>query len=103
MILGSGPGAVIARDWSAPPGRALVAINNAWQLRTDWTHNIHPEDFPPERRPERLGPTQRRVEVIKGGLVQAAFGQQSIHALDHRAGDMFQRVLLRGRSRGDGG
>ena len=30
---------------------AIVAINNAWRVRDDWTHCVHPGDFPEDRRP----------------------------------------------------
>ncbi|NDR54978.1 hypothetical protein [Aliiruegeria sabulilitoris] len=61
LIIGSGPGALLSRDWGGHPFDAVVAINNAWQLRPDWTHHIYPEDFPPERRPEALRTGQREV------------------------------------------
>ncbi len=61
LILGSGPGAVTARDWAAHPFGAIVAINNAWAVRPDWTYHIHPEDFPAERGPDRLAQTQAEV------------------------------------------
>ena len=51
LILGSAPDAIAAKEW--PPGRfdSIVAINNAWKIRTDWTHNIFPTDFPILNRP----------------------------------------------------
>ncbi|SDI53464.1 hypothetical protein [Aliiruegeria lutimaris] len=61
LIMGSGPGALVTRDWAAHPFDAVVAINNAWQIRPDWTHHIHPEDFPPERGPETRRPGQETV------------------------------------------
>jgi len=51
LILGSAPSAVAVRSWDMTQFDAVVAINNAWQLHDGWTHHIHPEDFPPERRP----------------------------------------------------
>ncbi len=59
LVLGSGPDVVKCRDWPRDGIGAIVAINNAWRVRDDWDHLVHPEDFPPERRPERLGPGQR--------------------------------------------
>lgn len=50
LILGSGPNAPLAAGFSADHFGAIVAINNAWRVRPDWTHAIYPEDFPPERR-----------------------------------------------------
>lgn len=79
LLLGSGPGALAARDWADHPFDALVAINNAWRVREDWTHLIHPEDFPPDRRPPRIGAGQRIVtyeeyvpcQNLHGGVVHA--------------------------------
>ena len=51
LIIGSGPNAVEAKDWDAGAFDAIVAINNGWQIRDDFTHWIHPEDFPPDRAP----------------------------------------------------
>lgn len=51
IILGSGPSVIQARDWAKAPFQAVVAINNAWQVRPDWDFLIHPEDFPIDRRP----------------------------------------------------
>ncbi|MEO1733561.1 MAG: hypothetical protein AAFR45_08040 [Pseudomonadota bacterium] len=61
LILGSGPAAVQAEDWPADPYDAIVAINNAWRIRTDWTHLIHPEDFPQERHPAAVNPDQNVI------------------------------------------
>lgn len=51
LVLGSAPEAVEAREFDTRQVDHIVAINNAWQVRADWTHLAHPEDFPPERRP----------------------------------------------------
>ena len=51
LVIGSAPEAVEARNYDARGIDHIVAINNAWQVRPDWTHLVHPEDFPPERRP----------------------------------------------------
>ena len=37
--------------WDLSGFSAVVAINNAWAVRPDWTHCIHPDDFAEERRP----------------------------------------------------
>ena len=37
----------------------IVAINNAWRVRPDWDDHIHPSDFPEDRRPPAIGPSQR--------------------------------------------
>jgi hypothetical protein len=60
LILGSAPNAVAARDWPRAPFDAVVAINNAHAIRSDWDWHIHPWDFPAERRPIP-GPGQRIV------------------------------------------
>lgn len=51
LILGSAPDAVYAKQLDISRINAIVALNNAWQIRDDWTHAIYPEDFPAERRP----------------------------------------------------
>ena len=52
LIIGSAPDSVKARDWSDPPFDHIVAINNAWRIRSDWSNCIFPEDFPLERQPK---------------------------------------------------
>ncbi len=59
LVLGSGPDVVRCRDWPRNGLGVIVAINNAWRVRDDWDHLVHPEDFPEDRRPERVGPEQR--------------------------------------------
>lgn len=51
LILGSAPDAIVARDWPMEQFEYIIAINNAWKIRSDWTHNIFPTDFPLENRP----------------------------------------------------
>ncbi len=51
LILGSAPDAVSAQHFDLDRISALVALNNAWSIRPDWTHAIYPEDFPAQRRP----------------------------------------------------
>ena len=51
LILGSAPDAVQAQDIDVSGFSAIVAINNAWQIRPDWTHLIYPDDFAEDRRP----------------------------------------------------
>lgn len=74
LILGSGPNVVACRDWPRPPFDAIVAINNAWQVRPDWDILIHPEDFPPDRRPPHTAPGQRIVTAADYVPVQNDFG-----------------------------
>ena len=52
LILGSAPMAMEARIWSRQPFDAVVAINNAWAIRHDWDHMIHPWDYPATLHPE---------------------------------------------------
>ncbi|WP_116132641.1 hypothetical protein [Tropicimonas sp. IMCC34043] len=74
LILGSGPDAVAARAWPAAAFDARVAINNAWRVRPDWTHLIHPEDFPEDRRPQALSPGQQIVDYRSYVPAQNRFG-----------------------------
>ncbi len=52
LVIGSGLNAAETVSWPRQPFTDIVAINNAWRLRPDWTHAIHPEDFPADRRPQ---------------------------------------------------
>jgi hypothetical protein len=54
LVLGSGPDAVRARGWDAHMFGEIVAINNAWQVRPDWTYLIYPEDFGADRMPPAI-------------------------------------------------
>lgn len=51
LILGSGPNVTRARDWDRAPFDYILAINNAWRVRSDWDELIHPSDFPKARQP----------------------------------------------------
>lgn len=75
LVLGSGPDAVRARAWKAHPFDAIVAINNAWQVREDWTYLIHPEDLPAGRLPVSID-LQRQTIVTAANYVpvQNRFG-----------------------------
>ena len=98
LILGSAPYAVQAAEWPREAFDHVVVINNAWRIRSDWSHLIHPEDFPKGRRPAELHPGQRVVTAeeyvpaqnIYGGFVYAggtmAFtaGYWALHALSPR-------------------
>lgn len=97
LILGSAPNAVKARSWPRAPFAAIVAINNAHALRPDWTHMIHPWDFPADRLP-RPGPGQKLVSetdfvpaqnayggfVYAGGTMAFTAGYWALHALRPR-------------------
>ena len=73
LILGSGLPVSAARDWPRAPFDHVLAINNAWAVRTDWDSMIHPFDFPPDRCPV-AGPGQRIVTEADFVPVQNAFG-----------------------------
>lgn len=61
LIVGSAPSAPQVASWDVSSFDAVVVINNAWQAVPQWTHFIHPEDFPPERRPQAI--PQGRVQI----------------------------------------
>ena len=73
LMLGSGPAVVQAAGWPRAPFDAVVAINNAHAVRSDWTHHIYPWDFPAERRPT---PRDGQIRVTQDDFVPAqnAFG-----------------------------
>jgi hypothetical protein len=73
LMLGSAPSVTSCRDWTRAPFDSIVAINNAWQVRSDWNYLVHPEDFPPERRPIASG-SQRIVTAADYVPAQNAFG-----------------------------
>ncbi len=74
LILGSGPNVVQARDWPRAPFDQIVAINNAWAVRSDWDYLIHPEDFAPERLPLEHTPQQRLITAADYVPAQNRFG-----------------------------
>jgi len=51
LIVGSAPDALRVSDWDTSIFAHRVVINNAWQVCDSWDCLIHPEDFPPDRRP----------------------------------------------------
>ncbi len=75
LVLGSAADAMGARAWARAPFATVVAINNAWQIRSDWDYLIHPEDFPRERWPVSCDPqTQTIVTAADYVPVQNRFG-----------------------------
>ncbi len=74
IIMGSGPGVLRAQGWRKAPGQILVAINNAWRVRSDWDVLIHPEDFPEDRRPDTLLPGQTIITADEYVPLQNSLG-----------------------------
>lgn len=63
-----------ARGWSRNSDHCIVAINNAWQVRTDWDYLIHPEDFPICRRPGFFRAEQQIICAGEYVPIQNQFG-----------------------------
>lgn len=74
LILGSAPNVAICRDWDLSAASQIVAINNAHAVREDWTHLIHPYDFPPSRMPARIGAHQKVITETEFVAAQNAYG-----------------------------
>ena len=51
LIIGSAPDALEAKSFNRELFQQVVAINNAWNVRSDWDYCIFPDDFPKNRRP----------------------------------------------------
>ena len=45
LLIGSAPNAVLAQNVAKDAVSDIVAINNAWRIRPDWTYSIFPDDF----------------------------------------------------------
>lgn len=74
LILGSAPSAMVARDWPRHPFTHIVAINNAWRIRSDWDILIHPEDFPAENHPNHVASGQSVVNARDYVPLQNRYG-----------------------------
>lgn len=74
LVLGSGPAALRAASWPRDAFDTILTINNAWRVRPDWDLLIHPEDFPPDRRPGILLDGQRLVTADEYVAVQNSLG-----------------------------
>ena len=61
LILGSGSNVLQARDWDSHPFDWVVAINNAWLVRDDWSDLIYPFDFPDKKKPKSVKKDQNIV------------------------------------------
>lgn len=98
LILGSGPDAPSAADWPRSAFDHVVAINNAWRVRPDWSALVYPADFPSDRLPPQPGESQRLVGedefvpaqnayggfVFGGGTMAFTAGYWALHALRPR-------------------
>ena len=78
LIIGSAPDALAAQNFNRKLFGSIVAINNAWKIRKDWTNCIYPEDFPENKRPkssdtQTLHSSEEYVEAQNhfGGFVYA--------------------------------
>lgn len=74
LILGSGPNVVACRDWPRAPFDRIIAINNAWAVRSDWDDLIHPDDFPPARMPVDTATHQRIIRAADYVPLQNTLG-----------------------------
>lgn len=74
LLLGSGPNAPEARGYPRICFDRVVAINNAWAVLEDWDDLVFPEDFPVDRRPTTLAPSQRLIEADSFVPAQNAYG-----------------------------
>lgn len=73
LIIGSGPNAILAQDWDRQAFTHIVAINNAWRVRSDWDYAIFPEDFPADLQPS-AGKGQHCITADQYVEVQNHFG-----------------------------
>ena len=73
LIIGSGPNAVQASELETSFD-AIVVINNAWRIRSDWTHLIFPYDFPEERWPQKIRSSQSVVTEQEFVPIQNHYG-----------------------------
>ena len=73
LIIGSGPNAIKASELLTSCD-AIVVINNAWRIRSDWTHIIFPYDFPEERWPQEIQSTQRVITEQEFVPIQNQYG-----------------------------
>jgi hypothetical protein len=80
LVIGSAPDAVLAKDWDLSNFSDRVAINNSWQITSDWDYLVYPEDLLPERLPSPpLKPHQKLIDATEfvpqqnsmGGFVYA--------------------------------
>ncbi len=61
LIIGSGVDALRTKSWDRTSFQDIVAINNAWQIRSDWSFLIHPEDFPKDKMPLNVATAKQKI------------------------------------------
>lgn len=66
LIVGSAPDASVITDAHVPKSIALIAVNNAWRLRSDFLIHISPNDFPDANKPP---PDYKLHRVQNGGYI----------------------------------
>ena len=80
LIIGSAPDALVAKDNDLSAFNFRIAINNSWQITSDWDYLVYPEDLVAERLPPSpLKPHQELIDAAKfvpeqnklGGFVYA--------------------------------
>ena len=74
LILGSGPNVLQARGWDTHSFDRVVVINNAWQVRDDWSDLIYPFDFPDEKKPKSVKRNQNIITQEAFVPIQNRFG-----------------------------
>jgi hypothetical protein len=74
LILGSGLDAPQAANWRRSVFDHIVVINNAWRVLPYWSHLIHPEDFPADKRPTKVSPSQQIITADDYVAVQNTYG-----------------------------
>jgi hypothetical protein len=75
LVIGSGTDALRAKSWDRSFFRDVVAINNAWQIRSDWSFLIHPEDFPKSKMPTNVSAgSQKIITAAEYVPIQNHFG-----------------------------
>ena len=74
LLLGSGPNVVAAAEWAVDQFDHIVVINNAWRVHSDWSHLVHPSDFPADRMPPYLKPSQTVVQAKDYVPLQNQYG-----------------------------
>jgi hypothetical protein len=75
LVIGSGVDALRTKSWGKAPFRDIVAINNAWQIRSDWNFLIHPEDFPKSKMPPKvIAGSQKIITATDYVPIQNHFG-----------------------------